>query len=112
MKKGRFSDEARQALLFTNYALFGNTTNHGSCSASYFLGNSNVSTPDISSKDIFEKFKKEGFYQKYKNEIDALEKEFNELSKTGNLIQIAIPETHLQKHLYLTKSGGQKEKRK
>ena len=109
MQHGRQNQRDRQDLLFLNYAFFGNTKNSGSCSASYFLKNSNANKPTITSKDIFEKFKKTDFYQKHQKEIDDLEQEFNNLSKYGNLIQLAVPEKHLNKHLYLTISGGEKK---
>ena len=51
LEKGRgtlFSDQnnLRPYLLFANYALFGNSTNRGSCSAYYFINNYNVGDPE------------------------------------------------------------------
>ncbi|MGE0206288.1 MAG: hypothetical protein AB7R69_00395 [Candidatus Babeliales bacterium] len=110
LREGRFDKNSRQALLFTNYALFANTTNLGSSTPQYFLNNSNISKLNIQSKEIFEKFKQGSFYLKHKKEIDSLEEEFNNLSIYGNLIQISVPKNHLEKHIYLAKSGGYKAK--
>ncbi len=105
----RGQDELRPYLLFANYALFGNSTNWGSCSVHYFIKNFNVGDPSITTQAIMDKFGDNALFGKYKTELEQLEKEFKEIVPNSVLLQLAIPHNVLNNHIYLAAPGGYKK---
>jgi hypothetical protein len=99
----------RQSLLFFNKFLFGNIKNRGSCTMAYVLEDSNIGTIDFSLKDIFNMFGYADVYSEYEKELDDLQKEQDQLSECGELLQILIPKDTVNKCLYYTTSGGPKK---
>ena len=96
--KGKGIDHQR--ILFTNYALFGNSTKLGSSSAHYFVDNANVGNIHISLEDVFRLHGYLPYYKKYKRKLKRIEREHKKLSKHGNLLLIAVPEDKLKDCVY------------
>lgn len=111
LKEGR-KDELRPYLFFANYALFGNANNWGSCSIHYFLQDFNVGDPDITTQTIIDKFGDQTILDKYKAELEQLEREFKEIVPNSVLLQLAIPHKALNEHVYLAAPYGYKKKLK
>lgn len=111
LKQGRIqgSNELRPYLFFVNYALFGNSTNWGSCSARYFINNFNVGDPSITTQTIIERFGDQAIFGKYKAELEQLENEFKEIVPNSVLLQLVIPHEVLNEHVYLAAPGGYKK---
>ena len=109
LKEGRIN-ELRPYLFFVNYALFGNSARPGSCSTYYFIENFNVGDPEITSQTIIDKFGDQAIFDKYKIELEQLEKEFKEIVPNSVLLQLAIPHKTLNDHVYLAVPGGVKKK--
>lgn len=110
LKEGRNGlDELRPYLFFANYALFGNSTNWGSCSVHYFLKNFNVGDPDITTQNIIDKFGDKALFDRYKAEFEQLEKEFKEIVPNSVLLQLTIPHKALNEYVYLAAPGGYKK---
>ena len=113
LQKGRmWHDELRPYLLFTNYALFGNATELGSCSIHYFLQNYNVGNPAITTETIMDKFGGWRRFSQYAAEFEQLEKEFKQIVPNSVLLQLCIPYEALNEHVYLAMPGGNKKKLK
>lgn len=108
LKDGRKTNNDRKKLLFVNRAFFGNLTNLGSCSANYISNNNNVGNIDLTLKKIFSINNLKELYSKYKIELKSLYKKFNELSKYGACILIAVPKESAQKQIYTAFPGGYK----
>jgi hypothetical protein len=109
---GRDAVDARLKLLFMNYALFANSTNHGSNSAYYILKNHNSPagrTIDISPLDPFRIF---GYQkvcdQKLTRRIETLAQEYKNAGQYGNLLFIAVPKEKIHKYVYLAEGSGPK----
>jgi len=100
---------ARQSLLFLNKFLFGNINKRGSCTMAYVLEDSNVGRIDFSLKDIFSMFGYADVYSEYEKELDDLQKEHDQLSQCGELLQILVPKNIVDKCVYYTTSGGPKK---
>jgi hypothetical protein len=104
-----YDQKKRQKLLFLNHFMFGNTNNSGSNSFLYMLSNNNAGGVNIHKKDIFKMFGLEAMYNKYAIQLNALEKEYNEVSPLGQMLQLGIEPKKVQKAVYLTTSGGPKQ---
>ncbi len=101
---------ARQKVLFMNCPLFGNTTRPGCSSAHYFANNKSEHSIHASLKDVFHLYGySSSYYKKYKNELEELEQEHKNLSKTGNMLLIAIPKDKLKDCVYLCGASGGKQ---
>ncbi len=98
----------RQALLFLNKFLFGNTNRRGSSSFDYVLNDTNVGEKEFSIQDILAMFGYSNMYHMYEKELQNLQKEYNILSIFGELLLIAVPKNKLNKCVYYTTSGGPK----
>jgi hypothetical protein len=109
-RNGFYDIETRDKQLFLNANLFGNTTNLGSCTLGYFIGNENVSDVKVSIDAIFAKFGQYAVYEKYKSEFDALEQEHEALNKKkcGNILFYAIPKEKINDCVALVLPGGYK----
>ncbi len=107
LKTGR-EESTREKLLFLNYAFFGNEKNNGSCSAHYFLDNSNVHPIHLYLEDVFEILGYKSYYQKYQDELEDLEDEHDTLSAYGQVLMIAVPKIILSDCVYFAKQGGYK----
>ena len=64
--------------------------------------------PDISTKNIVEKFADQSIYHKYKSELAQLEQEFKSIVPNSVFVQLKIPQT-LKDHVYLSCPGGYKK---
>jgi hypothetical protein len=100
----------QKVLLSVNPWLWGNSTNGGSCTFTFFLTSSNCTSvyfPDLI-KHIFEQFKIEKYYTKYNTELSNLLNLLAaaETRKTGLLMQIFIPKTQVNTVAYRAVSGG------
>ena len=98
----------RQRLLFLNHFMFGNTGNGGSNSFLYMLDNDNAGFVRIDQKDIFIMFGLEAVYAKYADQLTALEKEYDNVSPLGQMLQLGIEPKKVKRSVYLTTSGGPK----
>lgn len=99
----------RQRLLFLNYAFFGNTSDRGSSTAHYIRANDNVNDHiRINTKDIFNYFNKNNIHEKYKTELDALQKQHQKLTNFGNCFLIAVPKDQVDQSILTVKPGGYK----
>ncbi len=109
LENGR-TDELRPYLFFANYALFGNSTNWGSCSIHYFINNFNIGDPNITTATIIGTFGDGSLFGKYRTELEQLETEFRKIVPGSVLLQINIPHQTLNEHIYLAKPFGYKKK--
>lgn len=99
-------------VLFVNYALFGNSTDWGSCSAHSFIDDWKIPNPSITSQMILDKFGNQKLYDTYKEEIEQLEHEFKTIIPNKVLLQLILPYEALQDHVYLAAPCGFKKKLK
>jgi hypothetical protein len=99
----------RKKILFMNYAFFANAGNVGSNSPSYVTANANSpmgSAVNISAEEPFTLLGYKWIYKKHEQEIEQLAQDYNNLSKYGNMLLIAVPKDKIYKYVYLCKSGG------
>ena len=93
--------------------MFGNSNFNGCNSVYYFLDNHNAGTGfngTISIKSVFDDLGYTHIYEKYKDQLTDLEQEHNNLSKYGQMLLFAIPKDTIKDCVYLSKSGGSKER--
>ena len=93
--------ERRKRVLFMNYAFFANSGNVGSNSAHYVIENINAfagSKIKISIKEPFTLLGYDWIYKKNQKEIELLAKDYENLSKYGNMLLIAIPKDKIYKY--------------
>src|ERR1700733_6330479 len=105
--------EARLKLLFMNYALFANSKNTGSNSAYYLLNNHNSPAGRTIGVSPLEPFRIFGYQalcdRKLVQKIETLAQEYENASKYGNLLFIAVPKDKIHKYVYLAWTGGSKQ---
>jgi len=90
--------DARQDSLFMNHALFGNSTNNGNCSLSYFKNSSSCYSGDVyDAQQILNTFKLGHLYTKYQTEFEELRKLHNAATQHGNMLLISIAEKDLHR---------------
>ena len=96
-----------QDILFMNSAIFGNSTNGGSCTAHYWHSNFDQSSLKgaIDISQVFKTFKLEEVYKKYAANLKELEKLHEQCSKRGEILLVSVPKSML-KHVICTQSGG------
>jgi hypothetical protein len=108
-KTNSFGISNRQSLLFLNKFLFGNLGRLGSCSMYYLLENHNMGEIAFSTQEIFNMFGLNDAYQAFADELKQLQQEHDNLSKYGEMLQIAVPKDNVDKSVYYTTSGGPKK---
>ncbi len=99
----------RDKLLFLNHPYCGNETNSGSSTKNYVRSNSNVHDLYVNARDIFKIHAIENLYDKYKPALKDLHQQFQELSKKGICMVIAVPKETVHKQIFLAKTGGLKK---
>lgn len=91
-------------VLFMNYAFFANATWLGSNSAYFVIQNQNIQPIIISIIEPFKLLGYEWIYKKYKQEIEQLNQDYNQLSNYGNMLLIAVPKDKIYKLIYICNS--------
>jgi hypothetical protein len=108
--KGRTKEKFDRStnFLFLNAFLAGNCASKGACTLDYLLENRSIRTPlQASLKSVFKALELQDTYAKYKQELEELEKSYNELTADyGRLLQIAIPAHLVDEIVYLSAPGG------
>ncbi len=107
LSEGR-TDDLRPKLLFMNHALFGNTTNSGSCTFSYWYDNRDMSKVDFNMKDIFKTAGFENYYSKYEQEIEELTQLHKQAENKGTLLLFSIDPKEASNYMYPAVPGGYK----
>ena len=105
-KKNTEGIARRQKLLFVNHFIFGNLGRSGSNSFQYMLDNDNATHVHITTKQLFDAYGID--FKLYAAKIEELEKEYNAISRYGQMLQIGITPEKVKKCVYLTSSGGPK----
>lgn len=97
--------------LFLAKFLFGNLNGAGCCPMYFVLNNFNWGNKDLSMQEIFSMFGYSDIYRMYESELLQLKNKHNNLSKFGDLVQIAIPKDDVNECVYQSVIGyhGQKE---
>lgn len=95
-------------LLFMNSAIFGNLTNHGSCTFHYWFTNFdqswNKNLPDLLI-EIFKYYNLIHLFNEYKNDLLKLQDLHKQISSHGEILMISIPANKLD-NVIPTESGG------
>lgn len=113
LNKGASYYEDYSRLLFTNWAFFANASScfFGSSSAHYVTHNTNAGDPIIlTAEKVFITNNIHYLFQKYKNKIEKLIQDFEEITQYGTCMLLAIPKKSIHKHIYLGTSGAKKTK--
>ena len=105
--------DIRNILLSVNPCLFGNISGQDdglSCTFGFFLRSTNVNGTDFESwvQQIFAYFNAESCYDRHKNQLITMQKLLaqNNAQRTGLLLQIFVPQEHLDQITYRAWTGG------
>jgi len=101
--------EKRARVHFLNYGLFANSSFPGCCTAGYLVEDSNIGPAYATLEDAFRHNGYEQQYEKYKDDLAALEEKAEQLQPFGNLLVVAVPKKKAHEHVYAAIPGGGKK---
>lgn len=113
LNNGSTSGKDSKRLLFTNWAFFANASsyNFGASSAHYVTHNTNASDRiALTIEKVFIINNIHHLFTKYKNKIEKLLQDFEEINQYGTCMLLAIPKASINKHIYLGNPYGEKTK--
>ncbi|MDR3647284.1 MAG: hypothetical protein P4L22_07110 [Candidatus Babeliales bacterium] len=99
-------------ILFMNSAIFGNSTNSGSCTANYWNDNYDQSSNKSvfwGIQEIFQSFNLINLWAKYEPILKNLQVLHQQCSQRGEILLVSIPENKLDNVICTQSSGGIKE---
>lgn len=110
LMRGRQSNNGDRGpeLFFMNAFITGGTS--GANTLEYFIRNSSVYYPNLSTEVIFANLNLAHIYNKHQQTLAELEAEYKELSPYGRMLQVAVPTELMDDVVYMSRAGGYKIK--
>lgn len=99
-------DHGNRTDVFMGHCLYSNSG--GACAGDYYLRNRAIHSFKESIKNIFKRFGYAAIYNRYRNELKALEKEYQSICPYGQLLLFSFSETALKKSVYVSHPGWKK----